>query len=144
MGILNWIWPEHSMHHVNSFNGPQSGLELRDYYGSACPHCQHLDPEWDKAATMNTGPVKFRKIECADGHWNPVEKNAALCRNIDGYPTIKLFKDGDEVADFNGPRTADGLVDFAQNYSAAKQMMPILPLLPFVSVALKGKTTDFF
>merc|ERR1712107_823615 len=42
------------------------GLEFREYYSSACPHCVHLAPEWKAAAEQYSGPVHFRAIECAD------------------------------------------------------------------------------
>lgn len=78
--------------------GAAGGLELRGYFASACPHCKHLAPAWKEAAAAYSGPVRFREIECADANWKPVPENAAVCKGIEGYPTLKLFRGDEEVA----------------------------------------------
>eukprot|EP00929_Paragymnodinium_shiwhaense_P016146 TRINITY_DN12434_c0_g1_i1.p1 TRINITY_DN12434_c0_g1~~TRINITY_DN12434_c0_g1_i1.p1 ORF type:complete len:163 (+),score=31.63 TRINITY_DN12434_c0_g1_i1:236-724(+) len=92
-----------------------TGLEFREYYGAACPHCVHLAPAWKEAAAAYDGPVKFRQIECLDDNWQPVAANQELCKNIGGFPTIKLYNGDTELAEYNGPRTADSLVKFVKN-----------------------------
>mmetsp|Transcript_124782 Transcript_124782/g.216399 ORF Transcript_124782/g.216399 Transcript_124782/m.216399 type:complete len:139 (-) Transcript_124782:60-476(-) len=102
-----------------------AGLELRDYYAAACPHCQHLDPVWKEAATSYSGPVTFKQIECADESWKPVEENKEACADINGYPTIKLFNGDKEIAEYDGNRTASALKAFAKAHeSVAAAAMP--------------------
>merc|ERR1719245_1242187 len=73
-----------------SSGGGGTGLEFRDYYSAACPHCVDLDPAWKEAANSYHGPVTFRQIECRDNHWAAVPENQELCKGINGFPTIKL------------------------------------------------------
>ncbi|CAJ1383277.1 unnamed protein product [Effrenium voratum] len=106
------------------------GLELREYYAAACGHCQDLAPAWRKAASDYSGPVAFRQIECNDKDWKPVEDNKDLCKDIEAFPSIKLFKDGEEVTSYEGSRTAEDLVHFAkQNEKLAEQSMPAVVFL---------------
>mmetsp|Transcript_6665 Transcript_6665/g.10692 ORF Transcript_6665/g.10692 Transcript_6665/m.10692 type:complete len:142 (+) Transcript_6665:55-480(+) len=105
-----------------------AGLELRDYYSSACPHCKHLDPAWKEASESYSGPVTFRKIECADENWDPVAANQELCKGIHGYPTIKLFNGDTEVTEYTGNRSAESLKSFAQEHE--KVVAAALPLAP--------------
>eukprot|EP00931_Biecheleriopsis_adriatica_P111635 TRINITY_DN86042_c0_g1_i1.p1 TRINITY_DN86042_c0_g1~~TRINITY_DN86042_c0_g1_i1.p1 ORF type:complete len:142 (+),score=43.56 TRINITY_DN86042_c0_g1_i1:138-563(+) len=110
----------------------EKGMELREYYAAACGHCQALAPAWKQAQATYTGPVTFRQIECNDESWKPVPENADLCKDIEGFPTIKLFKNGEEVSDYDGERNAESLVNFAkQSEKLAVQCMPAaLSLLP--------------
>mmetsp|Transcript_103037 Transcript_103037/g.162858 ORF Transcript_103037/g.162858 Transcript_103037/m.162858 type:complete len:145 (+) Transcript_103037:55-489(+) len=125
--------PYSSMKMLSSF----AGLELRDYFSSACPHCQHLDPIWQEAAETYTGPIKFRKIECADENWEPVQANAELCKGIEGYPTIKLVNGDQEIAEYDGSRSVSALQSFARKHeNLVEASMPIASVLlpqPFSS-----------
>ena len=96
--------------------GDAGALEFREYFAAACPHCVHLSPAWKAASEMYTGPVKFRQVMCADESWNPVEENRDLCENIMGFPTMKMFKGDEEVAEYEGARSANELVKFAQQW----------------------------
>eukprot|EP00930_Biecheleria_cincta_P019775 TRINITY_DN15017_c0_g2_i1.p2 TRINITY_DN15017_c0_g2~~TRINITY_DN15017_c0_g2_i1.p2 ORF type:complete len:143 (-),score=24.45 TRINITY_DN15017_c0_g2_i1:112-540(-) len=101
------------------------GLELREYYAAACGHCQALAPAWKEAMQTYSGPVTFRQIECNDKDWSPVPENEELCKDVHAFPTIKLFKDGKEVTDYQGDRSANDLVNFAkQHENLLQQSMP--------------------
>mmetsp|Transcript_64581 Transcript_64581/g.154312 ORF Transcript_64581/g.154312 Transcript_64581/m.154312 type:complete len:162 (-) Transcript_64581:114-599(-) len=103
-----------------------NGLEFREYYASACPHCQDMDPIWKEAAKGYSGPVAFKQIECADDNWNPVASNASLCKGVHAFPTMKLYQNGSEIAAFNGERSPSALVKFAQAHEAVHtQAMPL-------------------
>eukprot|EP00933_Yihiella_yeosuensis_P047306 TRINITY_DN43059_c0_g1_i1.p1 TRINITY_DN43059_c0_g1~~TRINITY_DN43059_c0_g1_i1.p1 ORF type:complete len:170 (-),score=29.30 TRINITY_DN43059_c0_g1_i1:53-562(-) len=118
-------------------SGSDSAVEFRDYYAAACPHCTSLSPAWKEAAATYSGPVRFRQIECADKNWQPVAENADLCGDINGYPTLKMFKGGKEVATYQGDRSAASLVDFAKQYeNTAMAAMP-LPLAFFAPTDTK-------
>eukprot|EP00434_Breviolum_minutum_P000447 symbB.v1.2.000382.t1/scaffold17.1/size449391/19 len=102
------------------------GLELREYYSAACGHCQAMAPAWKEAAANYSGPVAFRQIECNDQNWKPVEENVDLCKDVEAFPTIKLFKDGQEVTNYEGDRTAQGFMNFArQHENLAQQSVPL-------------------
>mmetsp|Transcript_16871 Transcript_16871/g.41802 ORF Transcript_16871/g.41802 Transcript_16871/m.41802 type:complete len:120 (+) Transcript_16871:221-580(+) len=85
-------------HHANATSFAENGgLEFRDYYASACPHCKHLEGPWKAAMSQYSGPVKWTQIECNDENWAPVPANADKCAAISGFPTLKMFQDGKEV-----------------------------------------------
>mmetsp|Transcript_42546 Transcript_42546/g.97532 ORF Transcript_42546/g.97532 Transcript_42546/m.97532 type:complete len:157 (+) Transcript_42546:53-523(+) len=110
--------------------GGGTGLEFREYFATACPHCEHMDPVWKEAASNYSGPVAFKQIECADANWDPVPANAALCKGVHAFPTMKLYNNGNEVADFDGARTSSALVKFAKEHeSVHTQGMPLLSSL---------------
>mmetsp|Transcript_87236 Transcript_87236/g.154536 ORF Transcript_87236/g.154536 Transcript_87236/m.154536 type:complete len:148 (-) Transcript_87236:64-507(-) len=109
--------------HATSFD--DKGVELREYYAAACGHCQALAPAWKAAQAAYAGPVTFRQIECNDENWKPIAENEALCKDIDGFPTIKLFKDGQEVSNYSGDRSSEDIVKFAKEHEKlVEQTMP--------------------
>ena len=76
------------------------------FYAMWCPHCKALMPEWNKLEKQMQGSnVDVKKVDCEK---NPEE---AKKNNVDGFPTILLFKDGKSVP-YEGDRTADAIKDF--------------------------------
>ncbi|MBA0566283.1 hypothetical protein Golob_011114, partial [Gossypium lobatum] len=79
---------------------------LVDFYAPWCGHCQRLSPQLDEAAPILAGlkdPIAVAKLNA--------DKFTTVARKyeIDGYPTLKLFKRGVPV-DYHGPRKAHKLV----------------------------------
>lgn len=72
-----------------------------------CGHCKRLAPEYEIAATallQNDPPIILAKVDCP--------ANTALCSEfgVSGYPTLKIFRDGQLSAPYEGPRTAGKVV----------------------------------
>jgi protein disulfide-isomerase A6 len=83
---------------------------LVEFYAPWCGHCQHLEPEWNKAATELKGKIKVAKVDAT--------QNAKLSSmfGIRGYPTIKIFPPGpksDSAENYDGPREASSIVNTA-------------------------------
>ncbi|KAH1065056.1 hypothetical protein J1N35_030043 [Gossypium stocksii] len=79
---------------------------LVDFYAPWCGHCQRLSPQLDEAAPVLAGlkdPIAVAKLNA--------DKFTTVARKyeIDGYPTLKLFKHG-VPGDYHGPRKAHKLV----------------------------------
>lgn len=90
--------------------GGQPALVL--FHMTGCGHCERMMPEWDKLADVDLGV----RVEKVNGPENP-----PVCKknNVNGFPTIIYFKDGDKMNSdssnkvvFEGDRSVDGFVDF--------------------------------
>ena len=78
-----------------------------------CPHCKVARPEWNKVAestkSINGRKIIFTDINCTDE--TPEVTRLIKQYNIEGYPTIKLIKDG-KVIDFDAKPTEQHLREF--------------------------------
>ncbi|KIY97413.1 prolyl 4-hydroxylase, beta polypeptide [Monoraphidium neglectum] len=92
-----------------------SKFALVEFYAPWCGHCKRLEPEYSKAAatlkehdaSIIIGKARF-KVDAT------VETDLGQQFNVGGYPTIKWFVDGQEAQDYNGPRDADGIVQWVK------------------------------
>ena len=87
---------------ASDFSQVKKGIWLVEFYAPWCGHCRSLAPEYEKAAKALKGIANIAAID-ADKERTEVQ--------IQGFPTIKLFVDG-KMTDYDGPRTAEGIVDF--------------------------------
>ena len=81
--------------------------ELLLLHMEGCPHCVKLLPEWDNFTKMNDTNITTKSVERND--------DQALVKRygVKGFPTILLLdENGDKLKTYDGPRTAQGLLDF--------------------------------
>lgn len=97
-----------------------------------CGHCKKLAPEYEKAATVlknNDPPVPLIKVDCT--------AETATCgkHGVSGYPTLKIFKNGEISADYNGPREADGIVKYMKSRAgpASKELTSVADTEKFLN-----------
>ncbi|CAM6083794.1 unnamed protein product [Calypogeia fissa] len=83
------------------------GIVLVEFYAPWCGHCKALTPEWEKAAKALKGIVTVAALD-ADAH-----QSLAQEYGIKGFPTIKVFGVGKQPLDYQGPREAKGILDYA-------------------------------
>ena len=84
-----------------------------------CGHCKQFARGYEKAAGNLQGIVKFGAVNAENA------KKTAASAGVQGYPTVKLFAPGTgsrnpytgkmfkPAIDYNGPRSARGVVEFA-------------------------------
>jgi thiol-disulfide isomerase/thioredoxin len=106
------------------FLGGPAKYHMTDYYATWCPHCKALAPTWEaaKADFLKTHPgseLRWDEKQCAgDGGQRGLDEGACQDAGIQGFPTIRFSDDnhgqpGKLLAEFDGPRTKDSLIEFA-------------------------------
>merc|ERR1711884_1020837 len=88
------------------FDGKLADIEtaLVMFYAPWCGHCKRLKPEFEKASgdlLRNDPPVHLVKVDCTEAG-----KDTCGRFEVRGYPTLKIFKNGEMSSDYNGPREA--------------------------------------
>ena len=66
-----------------------------------------MAPEFEKASTAlkkADPPVALAKVDCT------VESTTCSKFGVSGYPTLKIFKNGEMSKAYDGPREKDGIV----------------------------------
>ena len=103
---------------VDSFKSQlNKGPWLLQLHADWCGYCQLLKPQWKKFEdTVKNSKCKFNIASI---------ESSALQRhfpNIDvvGYPTIRVFHNGQPKEDYNGNRQAENLVQFVKSHSLNK------------------------
>jgi thioredoxin domain-containing protein 5 len=98
---------------TSSFSQTSSGTWLVEFFAPWCGHCKRLAPTWEELATTVKGKFNVAKVDCT------IEKDVATSNGIRGFPTIKLFHNG-EVFDYNGARSVNAFVDFVESKTGSK------------------------
>jgi protein disulfide isomerase family A protein 3 len=84
-------------------------VALVEFYAPWCGHCKKLAPEYETAAStlLETDPdIALVKVDCT------VETKVCAKHGVNGYPTLKIFKNGEFSADYAGPRESDGIIRY--------------------------------
>jgi thiol-disulfide isomerase/thioredoxin len=93
----------------------QKEAELLFFYVDWCPHCKTAKPAWNdlkseyENRTINGYKVIFTDIDCTN---ETAEVSQMMDQyKIEGYPTIKLLKDG-QVIEYDAKPSKDTLEQF--------------------------------
>lgn len=85
------------------------------FFIKRCGHCKRLAPTWDELAEKFIGNanVKIAKVDCT------LPDNKELCteQEVDGFPTVFIYKNGGKVDEYNGSRSLDDLYEFVAKFA---------------------------
>jgi len=113
------------------------------FYAPWCGHCKKLKPEYAKAAELlkdDDPPIALAKVDCTEGGKKSCERFS-----VSGYPTLKIFKNGEMSQEYNGPREAAGLVKYmrAQVGPASRDLLTLEAFETFMKVS-EAAVVGFF
>jgi thiol-disulfide isomerase/thioredoxin len=98
---------------IDDSNG--NNAEILFFYADWCPHCKTAKPIWNdlkteyENKTINGYKITFTEINCSQ---ETVEVEKLMNQyNVEGYPTIKLIKDG-QVIEYDAKPTKETLTQF--------------------------------
>ena len=104
---------EHESSDSSSNNSKDAELLL--FYVDWCPHCKTAKPAWNEIKseyenkTINGYKVIFTEVNCTE---ETAEVEQMMNKyNIEGFPTIKLLKDG-QIIEYDAKPTKDTLNQF--------------------------------
>ncbi|CAD7933521.1 unnamed protein product [Amoebophrya sp. A25] len=88
------------------------------FYAPWCGHCKSMAPAWEALAAES--PIAVAKVDAT------VERETATLMKIRGFPTLYLFANGNQMYAYNGPRTKDPMLEFANGgyLSASPKNVP--------------------
>lgn len=105
--------PNHEPNENTQPNGKV--VEVLFFYANWCPHCKTAKPAWNDIKNqyenkiINGYTVIFTEIDCSTE--NAESEKMMNKYNVEGFPTIKLIKDG-KVIDFDAKPTQETLDKF--------------------------------
>jgi len=112
---MNTSYSANNEHTYVSGSGNSSQVELLFFYVDWCPHCKTAKPVWEdlkaeyENKTINGYTIIFNEINCTNE--SPEIEKIINTYKIEGYPTIKLLKDG-QVIEYDAKPTKETLEQF--------------------------------
>ena len=96
-------------------NGSKQYAEIMLFYADWCPHCKTAKPIWNEMKSkyqdkiINGYTVVFTEINCTE---ESAEVNEMMDKyNIEGFPTIKMLKNG-QIVEFDANPTKQNIEQF--------------------------------
>lgn len=95
-------------------HGIENGISFVKFFAPWCGHCKRLAPIWEDLGKkfLTNEDVHIIKVDCT------LDASKELCneQEVDGFPTLYLYRDGLKVAEYNGARNLDDLYEFVESY----------------------------
>ena len=101
--------------HVSSDSYNGNDAELLFFFADWCPHCKTAKPIWNdlkseyQNKTVNGYHIVFTEVNCSE-ETAEVEKMMNQY-SVEGYPTIKLLKDG-QIIEYDAKPSKETLTQF--------------------------------
>jgi len=92
---------------------PVMGFVFVAFLADWCGHCQRFKPEWKKT---KKDLKKHKKGKGTIITVNDKDMQQLGIQQPDGFPSLKLFKGGDYVKDYEGGRSSSAIIEFLRPY----------------------------
>lgn len=121
MVYFYYVTPSNKKYHPNNEQMPSgyssdgNKAELIFFYADWCPHCKAAKPIWNdlkseyENKTISGYEITFTEVDCSE-ETEEVEKLMNQY-SVEGYPTIKLIKDG-KVIEYDAKPSKETLTKF--------------------------------
>ncbi|KAG8197832.1 hypothetical protein JTE90_020110 [Oedothorax gibbosus] len=94
------------------------GSALVMFYAPWCGHCKSMKPAFAEAAAILNGEM----VDCVLGAVDATVETALASKfSVRAFPTLKYFKDGKVVQEYNSGRKAEDIISFMKNPSLVKE-----------------------
>ncbi|KAH8419665.1 hypothetical protein KR009_000409 [Drosophila setifemur] len=92
------------------------GVAFVKFYAPWCGHCQKLQPTWEQLATethqVQEGAVHIAKVDCTA----PENKQICIDQQVEGYPTLFLYRNGERQNEYEGSRSLPELQAYLKKF----------------------------
>nr|XP_017016014.2 thioredoxin domain-containing protein 5 homolog isoform X2 [Drosophila takahashii] len=91
------------------------GVAFIKFYAPWCGHCQKLQPTWEQLATEThqaQSGVRIAKVDCTA----PENKQVCIDQQVEGYPTLFLYKNGQRQNEYEGSRSLPELQAYLKKF----------------------------
>lgn len=112
---LNYKTNHEKMTNGQTTDSNNNAAELLFFYADWCPHCKTAKPIWNDMKNeyqnkkINGYNVIFTDVNCSE---ETTEVDQMMTQyNVEGYPTIKLLKDG-QVIEYDAKPSKETLTQF--------------------------------
>lgn len=79
-----------------------------------------MSPTWNELSLkfISNGAVKIAKVDCT------LAEAKELCseQDVNGFPTIFIYKDGSKISEYMGNRSLDDLYEFVNKYTSHDEL----------------------
>ncbi|KAG5684013.1 hypothetical protein PVAND_013266 [Polypedilum vanderplanki] len=86
------------------------------FFAPWCGHCKRMIPAWHELAKkfINDSKIKIAKVDCT------LAENRDLCsaQDVNGFPTIFIYRNGEKVTEYNGDRSLEDMYDFVKKHAS--------------------------
>lgn len=99
---------------ANFANGIASGVTFVKFYAPWCGHCQRMAPTWEElgAKFAASTRVKIAKVDCTEA----TSRQLCAAQQVNGFPTVFLYRDGAKVEEYDGNRSLDDMHSFVTRH----------------------------
>ncbi|KAF8509427.1 thioredoxin-like protein [Hysterangium stoloniferum] len=99
-----------------------------EFYSPFCPHCRHFAPTWerlvDHIASQDDPGISLARVNCV------VQGDLCTAKDVNGYPSLKLYEDGKEIGEFQESREFDLLASYLKENARKSPSTPPPPPPP--------------